>query len=596
MYNVSLEAASMLTRDGVRLDADVYRPQSAEIFPVLLMRQPYGRAIASTVVYAHPRWYAAQGYIVVIQDVRGRGSSEGSFQLFAAEVDDGEDSVIWAAGLPGSNGQVGMYGFSYQGMTQLYAAARQPQALKVLCPAMLAYDLYNDWAYEGGAFCLQAGLGWAIQLAAETARLAGDAEAFGEWSAAARNLPVHGEIPSQPEILARLAPESFYHDWLEHSQGDEAYWQSLVPNLTNVDLPMLHIGGWFDPYLRGTLNLFDRVASQHSPLRMQSPQLLHIGPWGHLPWGRRVGQRDFGPEAVSSVDQLQLRWFNQFLKGIDTGLLEQQPISLFEMGGDRWRHFATWPEAGPGESIPEENSPEENPSSENRWAGDYRLQSDGLAAMREDVGRLRPVSLLNSLNLPNPLNPNDGEQPAPPLVEDVIVHDPWRPVPALGGHNAFPSGPFERGAIDGRSDVAVYTTAPFEEDWAIAGDIRLEIHCESDAPSFDLCAVLSEVQFNGGHQQVFNFSQGYRRISPAEKQPGDRAYGIQLQATCIRIAKGNALRLSLSAACFPAYAVNPGTGQHPNVTAQVENQVITLRILTGGTAASRLLLPLAVNA
>ncbi|NEO67044.1 MAG: CocE/NonD family hydrolase, partial [Moorea sp. SIO4G2] len=108
----------MVTRDGVRLDADIYRPDSAGEFPILLMRQPYGRAIASTVVYAHPTWYAAQGYIVVIQDVRGRGTSEGKFDLFAHEVEDGFDSVNWAASLPGSTGDVGMYGFSYQGMTQ----------------------------------------------------------------------------------------------------------------------------------------------------------------------------------------------------------------------------------------------------------------------------------------------------------------------------------------------------------------------------------------------------------------------------------------------------------------------------------------------
>ncbi len=156
------ESASMLTRDGVRLDADIYRPDAEGEFPVLLMRQPYGRAIASTVVYAHPSWYAAHGYIVVIQDVRGRGTSQGEFKLFVNEINDGEDAVNWVVNLPGSNGKVGMYGFSYQGMTQLYAAAAKPPALKTICPAMIAYDLYTDWVYEGGAFCLQTNLGWAI--------------------------------------------------------------------------------------------------------------------------------------------------------------------------------------------------------------------------------------------------------------------------------------------------------------------------------------------------------------------------------------------------------------------------------------------------
>ncbi|NEP63187.1 MAG: CocE/NonD family hydrolase, partial [Symploca sp. SIO2G7] len=181
---------SLRTRDGVRLDADVYCPDGDGPWPVLLMRQPYGRAIASTVVYAHPTWYAAHGYIVIIQDVRGRGTSEGTFDLFVHEVNDGYDSVQWAAELPGSDGQVGMYGFSYQGMTQLYAAQAEPPALKVLAPAMVGYDLYYDWAYENGALRLQAGLGWAIQLAAETARLRSDHSAFNALRAASRNLPL----------------------------------------------------------------------------------------------------------------------------------------------------------------------------------------------------------------------------------------------------------------------------------------------------------------------------------------------------------------------------------------------------------------------
>ncbi|MGK7937327.1 MAG: CocE/NonD family hydrolase, partial [Xenococcaceae cyanobacterium] len=168
MVEIIKETVSMYTQDRVRLDADIYRPDTTEKLPILLMRQPYGRAIASTVVYAHPRWYASQGYIVVIQDVRGRGTSEGKFNLFAHEVEDGVDTINWVSRLPNSTGEVGMYGFSYQGMTQLYAAAKQPPALKVICPSMVAYNLYTDWAYENGAFCLQANLAWAIQLAAET--------------------------------------------------------------------------------------------------------------------------------------------------------------------------------------------------------------------------------------------------------------------------------------------------------------------------------------------------------------------------------------------------------------------------------------------
>ncbi|HEY9295684.1 MAG TPA: CocE/NonD family hydrolase, partial [Phormidium sp.] len=354
---------SMFTRDGVRLDADIYRPDAEGTFPVLLMRQPYGRAIASTVVYAHPTWYAQKGYIVVIQDVRGRGTSEGEFKLFAHEIADGFDTVNWASQLPGSNGKVGMYGFSYQGMTQLYAAVEKPLALKAICPAMIGYDLYHDWAYEAGAFCLQANLGWAIQIATETARLKNDEKAFQALYSASRNLPLFDPIPACPEVIKNFAPDSFYHKWLDHDQPDE-YWKKLSPKtyLKNIDLPMLHVGGWFDNFLRGTVNLYKEMASRSAFL-----QYLLIGPWAHLPWGRKVGSIDYGLSASNPIDELQIRWFNQFLKGIDTGIINEPSVSLFEMGSNQWKNFDGWP---------------------NNSKISYFLQSSGLASMREDAGKL----------------------------------------------------------------------------------------------------------------------------------------------------------------------------------------------------------------
>ncbi len=154
------QTVSLTTRDGVRLDADLWRPAAPGPFPVLLMRQPYGRDIASTVVWAHPSWYAAQGYVVVVQDVRGRGTSEGAFVPFAHEAADGAETLAWAAALPGTTGRIGMYGFSYQGMTQLFAAASRHPALACLSPAMAAFDTYADFAFEGSAFRLHQNLSW----------------------------------------------------------------------------------------------------------------------------------------------------------------------------------------------------------------------------------------------------------------------------------------------------------------------------------------------------------------------------------------------------------------------------------------------------
>ena len=561
MVKIIKSQASMQTQDGVRLDADIYRPNTKEKLPILLMRQPYGREIASTVVYAHPRWYAAQGYIVVIQDVRGRGTSQGKFDLFAYEVKDGLDTVNWVSKLPYSTGKVGMYGFSYQGMTQLYAAAHQPKALKAIAPAMVAYDLYTDWAYENGAFCLYANLAWAIQLAGETARLKGDEAAYVELYQASRNLPLNEPIPANPELMQRLAPDSFYHQWLNNCDPDADYWQKRSPKylIQDVDLPMLHIGGWFDPYLRGTLNLYRGMANR------SEPQHLLIGPWAHLPWGRKLGMVDYGIEAQNPIDEVQIRWFDYFLKGKDTGLLSESPICLFEMGSNQWRECDRFPHS---QQV-------------------YYLASDGLASIREDSGMLWQYEEVSDISL-GELSKTDLSESVTEFDNkiDTIVHDPWRPVPALGGHAIYPGGSWERSSLDCRSDVLTYTSAPLESDLHIAGEVEIEVYCSVNKPSWDLGAVLSTVQADG---KVFNFTQGYIRVSIESNKI--ELVKISLQATCMYINPGDRLRISFSCACFPAYPVNPGNGKLPHESRLMDMQIITASIYSGADYPSQIMLP-----
>ena len=576
MTKIIKETASMLTRDRIKLDADIYRPDTDKKLPVLLMRQPYGKEIASTVVYAHPRWYAAQDYIVVIQDVRGRGRSQGKFDLFTHEIEDGLDTINWVSKLPGSTGDVGMYGFSYQGMTQLYAAIHQPEALKAIAPAMVAYDLYSDWAYENNAFCLYANLGWAIQLAAETSRLQGDETAYTRLYAASRNLPLSDSLTANPKILQELAADSFYHQWLNNNNPNGDYWQKRSPKylIQDVDLPMLHIGGWFDPYLRGTLNLYQAMVE-----KSQHPQHLIVGPWAHLPWGRKLNVVDYGIEAQNPIDEIQIRWFDYFLKGKDTGLLTESPVCLFEMGSNQWLEC-------------------------DRFSSDveqkiYYLASDGLASIREDSGMLceYETELESESISPQELLETDLTEQITEFYNntDILVHDPWRPVPALGGHATFPGGSCDRSSLDCRSDILTYTSSPLETGLHLKGNIEVQIYCTVDAPSFDLCAVLSAVHPDG---KVFNFTQGYIRVDKQNLNDGDievltDLVSITLQPTCMYIAPENSVRLSISAACFPAYPVNSGIGTPPQTTRLIDMQIITLAIHSGADYPS--LIQLSIN-
>jgi len=258
----------------------------------------------------HPAWYAAQGYIVAVQDVRGTGSSEGAFALFEAEEADGAEAVAWAADLPGSSGRVGMYGFSYQGNTQLLALAGGA-ALGALAPAMVGWDLRTDWAWEGGAPLLAAGLGWGAQMGWLRATHDGDRPAAAAFQAAARNPPLHEPGRAMPEVMRRHGHLSHYPAWLSRPSPDP-YWDAIAPRARlaghALDVPMLHVGGWYDQMLMGTLDCHAAAA------RGPAAQRLLIGPWTHQPWGRQVGAVDFGPSASSPVDAAQVAWFDRHLK------------------------------------------------------------------------------------------------------------------------------------------------------------------------------------------------------------------------------------------------------------------------------------------
>ena len=516
------QRTSMRTRDGLRLDADVYRPDTTEVLPVLLMRQPYGRAIASTVTYAHPRWYAARGYVVVIQDVRGRGSSEGTFDPFRHETADGWDTLDWVASLPGTTGQVGMYGFSYQGVTQLLAAASGHPALAAICPGMAGVAIRTDMAWEGGAFCLVRNLTWAAQLTAETARRAGDADAYGALY----------RLGHEPDLTALLAPGaapvrerlqgSHFADWLDTPEADP-YWAERSPLTQGPPrVPALYIGGWFDGFLDGTLRGFLNHPED-------VPHRLLVGPWAHLPWQPQVGDWDMGPEAdPRGVDRLQLAWFDRFLKGMDGAAVDTASVRLFDLTAACWRNYPEW-----------------DTGSTERWYLDDP-EGEGAGALVGEPGRGTPT----------------------------LVHDPWRPVPDLGGHAGRSPGPRNRRVLDQRSDVLTFDLAPRAEAVTYAGPLAVSLAAMADTEGFDLHVTLALVTPEGG---VYNLTQGVRRVAPGESSP----YTVSARGLCATVPAGHGLRLSVAAAAFPAYDMNPGTGTRPGAVLAGEHRVTTVTLVAG---------------
>ncbi|MCO5066164.1 MAG: CocE/NonD family hydrolase [Rhizobiaceae bacterium] len=503
-------------RDGTILRADIYSPSDREGLPVLLQRTPYNKRFAQSGVYLHPAWYARRGYIVAVQDVRGRFASDGVFEPYRHEASDGADTVVWASGLGGGS-RVAMYGFSYAGMCQLAAASERPPGLAALAVAMAGSDFYEGWTYRGGAFQLAFVLSWVLQaLAPADAMKAGDAARARRLQQLASTLP-HGYGRPLKDWLAEEDLPSYLRDWIANDEPT-AYWRELAPWLGKVpDVPCLHIGGWYDVFIGGTIENYVRAATHSAASADQS---LLVGPWQHVPWASFNGSVFHGPAGDNIVNRLQCDWFDRFLR--DSAPAEPLPkVRYFRMGRNDWLEDESWP---PKQAAMRE----------------LFLHSDGAANSVSGDGRLTPAEPSRE----------------PP---DLFVYDPSEPVPSLGGKSCCradvaPVGAFDQREIETRNDVLVYSSDPLEEDLDLAGPVELVLFAASDAAETDWTAKLVDVQPNG---RAINICDGIVRARAAA-EPGEYVIDLGSTANCFR--KGHRVRLEVSSSNFPAYDANDNTG------------------------------------
>jgi len=505
--------------DGVTLVSDHYYPAGAGPWPTLLMRQPYGRDIASTVVYAHPVWFARHGYHVVIQDVRGRGDSEGDFYPFRHEGQDGAQTIAWLNTLSSCNGRVGMYGFSYQGCTQLLAAVENPSGLCCIAPHMAAVDLYHGWFYHQGAMRLASTLGWGIQMLREDARRLGLREASERLEAAWRSLPAQpGFAPygEHPAISDQALP-SYVRDWVTHREAD-SYWSSLdvSTRLDQVRVPALHVAGWHDLYLEGSIAGYLALRAGAGSAFAREHQYLLAGPWVHIPWGDRVGDLKLGPAANLDTDQLLLRWFNHWLK--DSGDFGDEPrVRHFAMGPNEWRSAPEWPDQAPVTLF---------------------LHSAGHANSRCGDGTL-------STSIPMDDEPRD-----------IFVYDPEVPVPA-------PGGAVDQSVLELGNHLLAYTTAPLTAAAHLFGRPRITLHALTTAPHADFTAKLVRVTPEGRADflciGIARSSWLFADYTTAELQ----RWEFTLEPLSAVLSPGDALRLEIASSAFPLYDRNPSTNVLP---------------------------------
>jgi uncharacterized protein len=531
-------------RDGVHLATDVYRPAADGRYPTIVNRLPYDKELP-IVNFSFDTLRAAQsGYAVVVQDTRGRYQSEGTFTPFADEAADGADTIAWAAAQPWSTGEVGMVGGSYFGATQWLAATEAPPALRALAPFVTTDQYYESWAYQGGAFQLGFNLHWCLfslglgellrQIGSGSAkpeRLAELIEAVDDNEALYRRLP----LTDVPELDGLAA---YYRDWLAHPAYDH-YWKATAPRESwdRITVPALNMGGWYDLFLKGTIANYVGMKERGGSEQARALQRLVIGPWAHGPLTGWYPQRNFG--VLSGTDGhditgLQLRWFDQLLRGEEKGLEHDKPVQIFVMGADEWRDEDDWPLPGT-EYV------------------DWYLSSDGRANTAAGDGRLSP----------------DGPVDSP---EDLYLYDPRDPVPTVGGPTYLPglfiganAGPRDQREVERRHDVLSYTSEPLPEPLTVIGPVELVLHASSSALDTDFTAKLVDVAPDG---TAHNLADGILRAryrdslsEPVLLEPGTvYELRIDLVATANVFAAGHRIRLDVSSSNFPRFDRNTNTG------------------------------------
>ena len=538
-YHVRIE-----TRDGTSLSADIYRPERSTPCTAVLVRTCYTKTGGP-----HPQrgqFWATHGYAYIVQDVRGRGDSEGTFYPIVHECEDGSDTINWIASQPWSDGRVVMSGGSYLGWTQMYAACSGNPHLKALAPMTTPANPDSGFPMYRGMI-LPAAASWMATL---------DGHINQELDTADLELAFrHRPIVDFDKILGRyLRP---WRDWIDHSIRNESYWdkQDYQQRIIRCPVPMLHVSGWYDDCLNGALENFTALTTRNGEDEVPAQRLL-IGPWLHSTVGQRInGGIDFGAEAEIDINRLQLEWFDAILSNVP------QPsarVRLFVMGRDSWISEQEWPIARTM-YVP------------------YYLRSGGNANSRNGDGEL-------SVHCPT----------AEPT--DRFLYDPNDPVDYCDGFDWKQiGGPDDCGSKELRIDILVYTTAVLSEALLICGPLRVRLFAATSARDTDWMAKILNVYPDGRSIRLTDgavrarFRHGHGRevflCAGAVEE-----YDIDCWATCVEIPPGHRLRLEISSSAFGKYDVNLNGGGR--IGHESEPVVAEQLVYHDAIHPSRLMLPI----
>jgi len=546
-------------RDGVRLATDIYFPavngeRVEGEFPVVLTRTPYDKAnLAAT-----GKYYAERGYVAAMQDVRGRYESEGTFYPFAHEGPDGYDVVEWLAAQPWCNGKVGTLGQSYCAAVQSALASLNPPHLSAMIVTYGPASYYHSSMRHNGVLELRFMI-YAFTMASTSKEALADPTIKAALDEANANIwewvkagPIRRGcsplrlVPSYEQWCIDILTHAKYDDyWKQPGYGPRPYYDR------HADVPTLYIGGWYDSYTRSTIENFVELSK-----RQKRAVHLLMGPWTHgAVGGPTAGDASFLPDGgLSDPEATRLRWFDQWLKGMPTGIENERPVKYFVMGGgpgpqERGRtifHGGTWKSADAWPPPGTKPTP-------------FYFHADG--TLKKDA-------------------PDSDVEPT------AYVFDPSDPVPTIGGNLSaipIPAGAFDqrcgprfpssRGTLplSARRDVLCFMTEPLEEALEIAGPIRVRLWVSTDAPDTDFTAKLLDVyppSPNYPNGCALNISDSifrlrFRRSFEEEllATPGEvYELDFEMYPSANLFAEGHRIRVDISSSNYPRFEVNPNTG------------------------------------
>ena len=521
LYSVR-EEKDILTpmRDGTCLAMDLLLPEVDGPSPVILIRTPYDKVISRDIPLV--RDLAMRGYVIAIQDCRGRFNSDGDFSPYQQEHDDGFDSVEWIAAQCWCSGKVAMMGASYEGQTQWYAASQAPPSLKAIVPTASppGHPFLNEPFYGGPMILAMAE--WMVAMGRRSFQSPGLKGLMTQHQDYFNALPL-----SKLGSLAGTNSSWWEEIWLNHPHYDD-FWEScgyeqFWPNMT---VPALNLTGWWDMNFIGAPRNFVGMRNQGATIDAREGQRLVIGPWEHwINQSRILSGQDFGANGIVNLNNYILRFFDYWLKGNNENKLDQDlPVHIFVVGANQWWEADNWPLPG-------------------TFFKNFYLHSKGNANSHRGDGVISSIK--------------PGNEP-----DDIFISDPYDPV-------VFPwslhEGPVDDRQASARSDVLCYTSEILADNIDVVGPVRAVLYASSSALDCEWHIRLVDVYPDGSTRFLCHgalrarFRDGFSCTTLLT--PGQiTRFDIDMTAIGIRFLVGHRIRVEIASSWFPRFDRNLQTG------------------------------------